>query len=56
MRYPHTSLMGRIWELKENLTAYDAANVALAEALGAPLVTMDTRLAQATGIRAAVEA
>jgi predicted nucleic acid-binding protein len=35
-RYPHTPLMGRIWELKENLTAYDAAYVALAEALDVP--------------------
>jgi predicted nucleic acid-binding protein len=55
MRYPHTALMGRIWELRENLTAYDAAYVTLAEALDAPLVTMDARLAQAPGIRAAVE-
>lgn len=54
-RYPHTTLMGRIWELRENLTAYDAAYVALAEALDAPLVTTDARLAQASGIRAAVE-
>ena len=55
VRYPHTSLMERIWELRENLTAYDAAYVALAEALDAPLVTMDARLAQAPGHRAAVE-
>lgn len=55
VRYPHTPLMGRIWELRENLTAYDAAYVALAEALDAPLVTMDARLACAPGIRAAVE-
>lgn len=54
-RYPHTTLMGRIWELRENLTAYDATYVALAEALDAPLVTTDARLAQASGIRAAVE-
>ena len=54
-RYPHTPLMGRIWELNENLTAYDAAYVALAEALDAPLITMDARLAQVPGIRAAVE-
>jgi predicted nucleic acid-binding protein len=55
VRYPHTSLVERIWDLRENLTAYDAAYVALAEALDAPLVTMDTRLAQASGTRAAVE-
>jgi predicted nucleic acid-binding protein len=54
-RYPHTPLIGRIWELKENLTAFDAAYVALAEALDAQLITMDARLAQAPGIRAAVE-
>ncbi len=54
-RYPHTPLVGRIWELRENLTAYDAAYVALAEALDAPLVTMDARLAQAPGVRAAIE-
>lgn len=55
VRYPHATLTERIWELKENLTAYDAAYVALAEALDAPLVTMDERLARAPGIRAAVE-
>ena len=55
IRYPHTSLVERIWELRENLTAYDAAYVALAEALEAPLVTMDARLAQAPGHNAAVE-
>jgi len=54
-RYPHTSLLGRIWELRDNLTAYDAAYVALAEALDAPLVTTDARLAQASGNRATVE-
>jgi predicted nucleic acid-binding protein len=55
VRYPHTPLMERIWELKDDLTAYDAAYVALAEALGAPLITLDARLAQAPGIRASVE-
>ena len=55
VRYPHTSLMERIWELRNNLSAYDAAYVALAEALDAPLVTRDARLARAPGIRAAVE-
>lgn len=54
-RYPHTALLSRIWELRDNLTAYDAAYVALAETLEAPLVTMDARLAQAPGIRAVVE-
>ena len=54
-RYPHTSLLGRIWELKDDLTAYDATYVALAEALSVPLVTTDARLARAPGIRAEVE-
>ena len=47
--------MGRVWDMRENLTAYDAAYVVLAEALNAPLVTTDARLARAPGIRAAVE-
>jgi predicted nucleic acid-binding protein len=56
-RYPHRRLLPRIWELRHNLTAYDAAYVALAEALGAPLVTRDRRLAAAAAIesRAAIE-
>ena len=55
VRYPHATFVDRIWSLKNNLTAYDAAYVALAEALDATLVTMDARRAQAPGIRAAVE-
>ena len=55
VRYPHAPLAARIWDLRENLTAYDAAYVALAEALNAPLITMDARLAQAPGHNAAVE-
>ncbi len=54
-RYAHTTFLGRIWDLKDNLTAYDAAYVSLAETLSAPLVTTDARLAQAPGIRAEVE-
>lgn len=53
--YPHAPLTGRIWELRENLTAYDAAYVALAEALDAPLITTDGRLARAPGHHARVE-
>ena len=45
-RYGHRPLLGRVWELRHNLQAYDAAYVALAEALGAVLVTADRRLAR----------
>lgn len=54
-RYPHTLLLERIWELRANLTAYDGAYVALAERLGAPLVTRDRRLAATPGHRAVIE-
>jgi predicted nucleic acid-binding protein len=54
-RYPHDFLLPRIWELQHNLTAYDAAYVALAEALGAPLLTRDRRLAATAGHRARIE-
>lgn len=54
-RYPHEPLLGRIWELRASLTAYDAAYVALAEALGVTLLTRDQRLARATGLRAMVQ-
>ena len=54
-RHTHEPLLSRIWELRDNLTAYDAAYVALAEGLRAPLLTCDARLAKAPGIRAVVE-
>lgn len=54
-RYPHSPLLHRIWKLRHNLTAYDAAYVALAEALDVPLLTRDVRLAHASGTRAAIE-
>jgi predicted nucleic acid-binding protein len=54
-RYPHAVLLRRVWDLRHNLTAYDAVYVALAEALGAPLLTRDQRLASAAGHRARVE-
>ena len=54
-RWPHQVLMPRVWELRENLTAYDAAYVALAEALECVLVTHDERLASAPGARVEVE-
>ena len=53
--YPHVVLLSRIWELRANLTVYDAAYVALAEALEVPLITSDARLSQAPGIRCSVE-
>jgi len=46
-RYGHRALLPRIWDLRRNLTAYDAAYIALAEALGATLLTRDGRLARA---------
>jgi predicted nucleic acid-binding protein len=55
VRYPHQPLSDRVWALRHNLTAYDATFVALAEALGIPLVTCDARLASAPGHRAKVE-
>ncbi len=48
-RAPHRPLLARCWELRNNLTTYDAAYVALAEALDATLLTGDRRLAQAAG-------
>jgi len=54
-RYPHDVLLPRIWQLRNNLTAYDAAYVALAEALDSPLLTRDKRLAAAAGHRARIE-
>jgi predicted nucleic acid-binding protein len=54
-RYPHQPFLDRIWELRHNLTAYDAAYVALAEVLHAPLITCDRALALAPGLLATVE-
>ena len=55
VRYPHFELSDRMWYLRHNLTAYDAAYVALAESLEVPLVTCDARLASAPGLDAQVE-
>ena len=49
--YPFRPFAGRVWELRTNLTAYDAWYVALAEALDWPLVTLDRRLSRAPGHR-----
>ena len=54
-RYGHRPLLGRVWELRDNLRAYDAAYVALAEALGAVLITADRRLARCPGLRCELE-
>ncbi len=53
-RYSHRILLTRIWELRHNLTAYDAAYLALAEALDAPLITRDRAFASIKGHRARV--
>ena len=55
-RHPAGILLPRIWALRGTLTAYDAAYVSLAEALGAQLITCDGRLARASGHGAAVVA
>jgi predicted nucleic acid-binding protein len=55
VRYAHDLFLGRIWDLRHSVTAYDAVYIALAEALPAPLLTRDRKLASATGHRAKVE-
>jgi predicted nucleic acid-binding protein len=55
IRYEHDLFLPRIWELRHNVTAYDAAYLALAEAIPAPLITCDSRLARASGHDAVVE-
>ena len=54
-RYGHVGLLPRVWEMRDNLSAYDAVYVALAEVLAAPLLTCDRRLAAAAGQRAQIE-
>ena len=54
-RYPTGPLMRRAYELRQNVTAYDAAYIALAEALGCVLLTADARLTRAPGVTCPVE-
>ena len=54
-RVPHLAMLPRCWELRDNLTVYDAVYVALAEALDAPLLTADARMAGAAGPRCEIE-
>lgn len=53
-RYPTHALLERVWELRENLSAYDAGYVALAESLGCSMVTADARISRSPGIRCPV--
>lgn len=54
-RYPHQPLLSRVWQLRENATAYDACYLVLAEVLGAKLVTCDRALSLVPGSQADVE-
>ena len=54
IRHPTLPLLPRVWALRDNLTAYDAAYVALAEHLGCGLLTADGRLSRAAGVRCPV--
>ena len=53
---PYSVVADRVWRLRENLTAYDAAYVAVAEMLGAPLLTLDVKLARAPGLTCSIDA
>lgn len=53
-RTAHRPLLGRVWELRDSITAYDATYIALAERLGVPLLTCDARLGRAHGHEAEV--
>ena len=54
-RYPHEAFLGRVWELRDSVTAYDAVYLVLSEILDAPLLTFDRRLAASRGHGASVE-
>lgn len=53
-RYSAVGLLDRVWELRDNVSAYDATYVALAELLGCPLLTADGRLGRAPGVRCSI--
>jgi len=53
-RYPGSALLERVWDLRDNLLAYDACYVALAELLGCDLLTADARLSRVPGVRCAI--
>ena len=55
IRYPPQPFSDRVWELRHNISAYDATFVALAEALSTPLITCDARLASSSGHEAQIE-
>jgi predicted nucleic acid-binding protein len=55
MRHPHSVLLPRIWQLRGNLSSYDASYIALTERLGATLITRDSRLSSSPGHTASVE-
>ena len=54
-RVGHVALLDRIWELRENVTVYDGAYIALAELIGATFLTADVRLARSPGTRCEIE-
>ena len=54
-KVPHRHLIDRAWELRDNVSFYDGLYVALAEALDAPLLTLDGKLSRASGLRTEVE-
>lgn len=54
-RIPHRQLIARCWELRDNVTMYDAAYIAVAELFGAVLLTVDARLARVPGAKCKIE-
>ncbi len=54
VRHPVTGLLDRIWQMRENVSAYGASYLALAETLGCPLLTADARLSRVPGLRCPV--